>query len=80
MRRPPSKKVKLTLGTIVEAGRENRLCIAACEDRKTGKPAYVLCETYVEHGAVQYNPVARLFTGNPHNEVTPPGLAANKQI
>lgn len=80
MFRGPSKKVKYTLGTIVDAGRENRLCVALCEDRKTGKRTYVLCETYVKDGAVQYNPVARLFDGNPYNEVTPPGLSADKQI
>jgi len=80
VQRGPSKKIRMTLGTIVDAAHDHRLCVAICEDRKTGKKVQVLCESYVENGSVQYNPVARLFSGNPHNEITPPGLAASKQI
>lgn len=76
----PSKKVQYTLATIGDAARDHRLCVTTCEDRKTGKKVHVLCETYIEDGVTQYNPVARLFSGNPFNEVTPPGLAAHKQI
>lgn len=75
-----SKKAKYTFDNIIEAGKEHRLCLAACDDRKTGRKAYVLCETYVENGVTHFNPVARLFNGNPHNEVTPPGMSAHKLI
>lgn len=75
-----SRKAKLTFNTIIEAADEHRLCLVECEDRKTGKKVHVLCESWTEDGAVQLNPLGKLFSGNPFNEVTPPDVAAPKLI
>ena len=65
---------------LKEAALDHRLVLAACEDRSTGRRVNVVCESYVENGVTMYNPIARLFDGNPYNEVTPPGVAADKLI
>jgi len=75
-----SNRAKLTFDNIVISAQENRLCVAACTERRTGRKVYVVCESYVEDGATQFVPLARLFSGNPHNEITPPGLSAHKLI
>lgn len=75
-----SKKAKMTFDTIIDAASEHRLCLVQSADRKTGKTVYVLCETFQEDGVVHMNPLGKLFSGNPFNEVTPPGVAAPKLI
>lgn len=75
-----SKKAKLTFNTIIEAASEHRLCLVECDDRKTGKKVSVLCESWTENGIVQLNPLGKLFSGSPFNEVTPPGVSAPKLI
>ena len=73
-----SKKAVANYQALQSATNENRLCLAQCNDRRTGRPVYVVCETQQENGTVLFKPIARLFSGNPYNEVTPPGLAAKK--
>lgn len=75
-----SKKAKMTFGAIIDAASEYRLCLVQSADRKTGKTVYVLCETFQENGVVHTNPLGKLFSGNPFNEVTPPGVVAPKLI
>lgn len=75
-----SKKAKYTFNTILEAANEHRLCLVQCAERTSGKTAYVICETWEENGMVNINPLGKLFSGNPFNEVTPPGTAAAKLI
>lgn len=73
-----SRKAKLNLRALQKAVADHRLCLAQCNDRRTGLPVYVVCETEECNGTVVFKPLARLFSGNPHNEVTLPGLAARK--
>ena len=75
-----SKRSRYTFSTVQEAAADHRLCLARCEDRSTGKLVYVICETFQEDGVVTYNPLAKLLSGNPYNEVTPPGISAPKLI
>ena len=75
-----TKKAKLTFSTLLEAASEHRLCLCECEDRKTGKKVSVICETWNENGQVVINPLGKLFSGSPFNEVSPPGVSAPKLI
>lgn len=75
-----TKKAKMTFNTICEAASEHRLCLVQCEDRKTGKVVPVLCEQWTEDGQVVFNPLGKLFSGSPYNEVAPPGVSAPKLI
>lgn len=75
-----SKRANLQFSTLLAAAQHKSLCVAECFSIKTGKKEYVLCSHHLENGAVVYNPLAKLFQGNPHNEVTPPGAAKYKLI
>ncbi len=75
-----TRKASMTFGTILEAASEHRLCLVECEDRKTGKKVSVICETWQDNGNIMMNPLGKLFSGSPYNEVTPPGMSAPKLI
>ena len=75
-----SKKARLLFGNVCAAAHEHALCLAECTDRRTGKKVNVICATSTEGGVVCMQPLARLFSGNPYNEVVPPGLDAPKII
>ena len=75
-----SKKARLLFDNVCAAAHEHALCLAECTDRRTGKKVNVLCVTSTEGGVVRMQPLARLFSGNPYNEVAPPGLDAPKLI
>ena len=75
-----SKKARLLFDNVCAAAHEHELCLAECTDRRTGKKVNVLCATSTEGGVVRMQPLARLFSGNPYNEVVPPGLDAPKMI
>lgn len=72
------KKAKLTFHALNEAAQEHRLVLTACKDIRTGKVVYVVAESVEIDGTISFNPLARLFPGNPHNEVTPVGMDAPK--
>ena len=66
--------------TLNEAALDHRLCLAQCEDIRTGAKTFVVCSIEQENGCTTYVPLARLFNGNPSNEVTSPGMSARKLI
>ena len=75
-----SKKARMLFSEVCDAAHANELCLVECVDRKTGKKVNVLCATSTEDGVVCMQPLARLFSGNPYNEVVPPWLDAPKII
>ena len=75
-----SRKARLLFDNVCAAAHEHALCLAECTDRRTGKKVNVICATSTEGGVVRMQPLARLFSGNPYNEVAPPGLDAPKLI
>ena len=75
-----SKKARLLFDNVCAAAHEHELCLTECTDRRTGKKVNVICATTTEDGVVRLRPLARLFSGNPYNEVAPPGLDAPKLI
>jgi hypothetical protein len=75
-----TKRAHLQFDTLIAAAQHESLCVAECFNIKTGKKEYVLCAHHLENGVVIYNPLAKLFQGNPNNEVTAPGQAQYKLI
>jgi len=75
-----TKRARLQFGTILHAAHNQTLCVTECQNRKTGKNEYVLCAHHMQNGTMHYSPLAKLFRGDPMNEVTPPGTAADKLI
>lgn len=75
-----TEEARLTFNTILEAASEHRLCLVECEDLTTGKKVGVICETWQDNGSIYMNPLGKLFSGSPLNEVTPPGVSAPKLI
>ena len=75
-----TKRASLQFQTILTAAHHNSLCLTQCFNIKTGKKEYVLCSHHLENGAHVYQPLAKLFQGDPNNEVTAPGQAQYKLI
>ena len=75
-----SKKARMLFSEVCDAAHANELCLVECTDRRTGKKVNVICAATTEDGVVRLRLLARLFSGNPYNEVAPPGLDAPKLI
>lgn len=75
-----TKRANLQFQTILSAAHHSSLCLAQCFNIKTGKKEYVLCSHHLENGATVYRPLAKLFQGDPNNEITAPGSAQYKLI
>lgn len=75
-----TKRARLQFQLIASAGQSSTLCLAECYNLKTEKKEYVLCAHHLENGVSYYEPLAKLFKGNPFNEITPPGAAKYKLI
>lgn len=67
-----SEGYKHNFQTILLAGKNEDLCIMACTDKATGKPVIVLCAAQIIDEMVEMIPLAKLFDGNPYEEVAPP--------
>lgn len=70
-----TKRAHLQFMNIIDAAEHKQLCITECFNIKTGRPEYVLCTHELNQGTTLYVPMAKLFKGNPNNEITPPGAA-----
>ena len=59
--------------TIRAAVRNGGDMIMECIDNGTGKPVIVLCARYIDdEGMIVIVPLAKLFDGNPYEQLTPP--------
>jgi hypothetical protein len=68
---PPSHKANFN--TMLLAAKHGDLALLDCTATATGEPVAVIC--MVQRGAdddFSLIPVARMFDGNPYDEVTPP--------
>lgn len=49
------------------------VCLMECTNKKTGKTINVICAVqYVEGDKIEMVPFAKMFDGNPYDEVEPP--------
>lgn len=59
--------------TLQKAFDNNDVALMECTDA-TGKPVYVICATHEADGAIVFTPLAKLFDGNPYDELNPPNI------
>lgn len=68
--------------TLQRAGRCDDLALAECTDVKTGARVAVVCAVQRSGDSVEMVPLAKMFDGDPYEEVLPPlpegGFAARR--
>jgi len=63
---------KDNFNTLLRAASNEDLCIMECIDKGTGKPVTVVCASYEEGDEIVMVPLAKMFDGNPYDELEPP--------
>ena len=58
--------------TLKRAVEDNAVCLMECTDKITGKPVYTICAMNLVDGEIAMVPIAKLFDGNPYEELNPP--------
>lgn len=58
--------------TLLLASENGDLCLVECYAVGTGQPVYTLCAVNRDAQDVELVPLAKLFAGNPYDELTPP--------
>lgn len=63
---------KANFKTLVAAIKNNDVCIVECKDATTGHPVIAVCAVTRTEDEYEMMPLAKLFDGNPYNELIPP--------
>lgn len=58
--------------TILKAARNGDLALLECVDTASGEKRSVVCAVNRDGDGFAFVPLAKLFTGNPYDELTPP--------
>lgn len=58
--------------TMQKAFKNGDIALAECTDKKSGRPVYTVCMVNRDGEAYVLVPVAKMFDGNPYEEVDPP--------
>ena len=70
-----AKGYKGNFHTLVRAARNSDLMLLECTDAQTGKPVMVVCAVYKDsEGMINTVPLAKMFDGNPFEELLPPNI------
>lgn len=71
---PIADSYKANFKTLLRAGKNGALAIVECFDAKTKQPVITICAIGVvdAHGNHGMTPLAKLFDGNPYEELIPP--------
>lgn len=78
-----SKAYQRNFQTLLDAAKNGDLCLMECTDAETGRPVMTVCAVNVVQDPTmsepQYQmvPIAKMFDGNPYEEVMPPMDAPN---
>lgn len=60
--------------TLRKAFRNGDVCLMECTDSTTGKPVVAICAVERIEGDYAMKPLAKMFDGNPYEELNPPPL------
>lgn len=64
---------KANFETLLRAAGDKALCIMECTDKESGKTVIAVCAAWVdEDEQTHLVPVAKLFDGDPYEELVPP--------
>jgi hypothetical protein len=67
---------KANLATIQSAADAGHLAVVECSDKVTGKPVHALASIAWDGEEYTITPLAKLFDGNPFEELNPPRATA----
>lgn len=67
-----TKGYKANFETLQKAVRNGDVCLMECTLQATGKPVFVICAVHKDETDFVMTPLAKLFDGNPYEEVLPP--------
>ena len=67
-----AKGDKKNFDTILNAAKNGDLALLECRDAGSGEARSVICAVNRNGGGFEFVPLAKLFAGNPYDEVTPP--------
>lgn len=59
---------------MMAAAKNGDLALMECTDKATGKPVIAICAVNHVDGTFEFVPIARMFDGNPYDEMEPPSL------
>ena len=65
--------------TLQRASQQGDLCLVECRDAATGQPVFALCAVNYTEETAEWVPLAKLFAGNPYEELVPPGLGEEEE-
>jgi Family of unknown function (DUF6117) len=63
---------KSNLQTLIRAAKQGHLALLDCQDKNTGKPVVVLVAVQFDGKEYEFVPFAKMFDGNPYDELNPP--------
>lgn len=69
-----SKGYVANLNTLVRAASNGDLALVECFDATTKKPVITICAMNRVNGEFTMSPLAKMFDGNPYEELIPPQL------
>lgn len=69
---PIKKGYQANFETLKRAFADGSVCLMECSDAKTGKPVIAICAVNFDGQEYQMVPFAKMFDGNPYEELLPP--------
>lgn len=60
--------------TLKRASADGNLALMECTDAATGKPVMTICAVERHGGEYHFKPMAKMFDGNPYEELVPPAV------
>ena len=63
---------KANFETLKRAFKNKVVALMECTDAVTGKPVIAICAVNTTNGEYEFSPLAKMFDGNPYEELLPP--------
>ena len=67
-----TKGYKTNFATLKRAFAHGDVALMECTDTATGKPVITICAVNTINGEYEFTPLAKMFDGNPYEELSPP--------
>lgn len=75
-----AKGYKSNFGTLLKAADRGDLALVECTDAKTGQPVITVCAVHMQAGEFVMTPLAKMFDGNPYEELNPPAPKVGEAV
>ena len=67
-----TKGYRANFETLERAFKNKAVALMECTDAVTGKPVIAICAVNTVNGEYEFSPLAKMFDGNPYEELNPP--------